>query len=63
MSRIKSKTEEAIELMIKDLKTRREEIRHQASFKRCNIELVKLQKELLEYLENKKRSDVVLTNS
>jgi hypothetical protein len=63
MSRIKSKTEEAIELMIKDLKTRREEIRHQASFKGCNIELVKLQKELLEYLENKKRSDVVLTNS
>ncbi|TGG77151.1 MAG: hypothetical protein ERJ67_00315 [Aphanocapsa feldmannii 277cV] len=45
---------EAIDLMILDLRTWHEEIRHKAAWKCCRKELDQLQKELIAYLETRK---------
>ena len=45
---------DAIELMLRDLNTRHEEIRHRAAFRGCTRELVTLQQELVQYLMSKK---------
>jgi len=45
---------DAIELMLRDLNTRHEEIRHRAAFRGCTRELVVLHKELVQYLMDKK---------
>ncbi|QNG28510.1 hypothetical protein [Synechococcus sp. LTW-R] len=45
---------DAIELMLRDLNTRHEEIRHRAAFRGCTRELVVLQQELVQYLTDKK---------
>ena len=45
---------DAIELMLRDLNTRHEEIRHRAAFRGCTRELVVLQQELVRYLMDKK---------
>ncbi|QEY31907.1 hypothetical protein EVJ50_06275 [Synechococcus sp. RSCCF101] len=46
---------DAIELMIRDLQTRHEEIRHRAAFRGCSAELRILQEELLAYLHSKRQ--------
>jgi hypothetical protein len=48
----------AIELMVQDLQTRHGEIRHKAGFRRCNQELNGLQKELLLFLNMKKKNRI-----
>ena len=45
---------DAIELMLRDLHTRHDEIRHRAAFRGCTSELLTLQQELVEYLLSKK---------
>jgi tRNA A58 N-methylase Trm61 len=45
---------DAIELMLRDLNTRHEEIRHRAAFRGCTRELISLQQELVAYLNNKR---------
>jgi hypothetical protein len=45
---------DAINLMLRDLNTRHDEIRHRAAFRGCTGELLVLQKELVEYLLSKK---------
>jgi tRNA A58 N-methylase Trm61 len=47
---------DAIELMLRDLNTRHEEIRHRAAFRGCTRELISLQQELVKYLMAKKSS-------
>jgi tRNA A58 N-methylase Trm61 len=47
---------DAIELMLRDLNTRHEEIRHRAAFRGCTRELISLQQELVKYLMDKKSS-------
>lgn len=47
---------DAIDLMLRDLKTRHDEIRHRAAFRGCTHELLVLQEELVEYLLTKKSS-------
>jgi hypothetical protein len=47
---------DAIDLMLRDLNTRHEEIRHRAAFRGCTRELISLQQELVTYLMNKKSS-------
>ncbi len=46
---------DAINLMLRDLNTRHDEIRHRAAFRGCTGELLVLQKELVAYLLNKKK--------
>jgi len=46
---------DAIELMIRDLQTRHEEIRHRAAFRGCLPELRMLQEELVAYLQTKRQ--------
>jgi hypothetical protein len=46
---------DAINLMLRDLNTRHDEIRHRAAFRGCTGELLVLQKELVEYLLSKKQ--------
>jgi hypothetical protein len=46
---------DAINLMLRDLNTRHDEIRHRAAFRGCTGELLVLQKELVEYLISKKQ--------
>ena len=46
---------DAINLMLRDLNTRHDEIRHRAAFRGCTGELLVLQKELVEYLQSKKQ--------
>ncbi|MEB3303851.1 MAG: hypothetical protein VKK99_04575 [Cyanobacteriota bacterium] len=46
---------DAINLMLRDLNTRHDEIRHRAAFRGCTGELLVLQKELVDYLLNKKQ--------
>jgi hypothetical protein len=46
---------DAINLMLRDLNTRHDEIRHRAAFRGCTGELLILQKELVNYLLNKKQ--------
>ncbi|MCX5947541.1 MAG: hypothetical protein NTY67_04935 [Cyanobacteria bacterium] len=45
---------DAINLMLRDLHTRHDEIRHRAAFRGCTLELLTLQQELVDYLLNKK---------
>ena len=47
-------TLDAIQLMLRDLHTRHEEIRHKAAFRGCTGELLSLQQELVDYLLRKK---------
>ncbi|MEI8250546.1 MAG: hypothetical protein WCF98_05190 [Synechococcus sp. ELA057] len=47
---------DAINLMLRDLHTRHDEIRHRAAFRGCTHELLTLQQELVDYLINKKHS-------
>ena len=45
---------DAIELMLRDLHTRHNEIRHRAAFRGCTRELLALQQELVRYLMSKR---------
>lgn len=45
---------DAINLMLRDLHTRHDEIRHRAAFRGCTSELLTLQQELVDYLLTKK---------
>ena len=45
---------DAIDLMLRDLNTRHDEIRHRAAFRGCTHELLTLQQELVDYLMAKK---------
>jgi len=55
-SRAHSPRLDAINLMLRDLHTRHDEIRHRAAFRGCTNELLTLQQELVEYLLGKKHS-------
>lgn len=54
-SRSHSPSLDAINLMLRDLHTRHDEIRHRAAFRGCTSELLSLQQELVDYLLTKKR--------
>jgi hypothetical protein len=45
---------DAIQLMLRDLHTRHDEIRHRAAFRGCTRELLEVQQELVDYLLAKK---------
>ncbi len=47
---------DAIELMLRDLHTRHDEIRHRAAFRGCTRELLALQQELVRYLMSKREA-------
>jgi hypothetical protein len=47
---------DAINLMLRDLHTRHDEIRHRAAFRGCTSELLTLQQELVNYLLTRKHS-------
>ena len=47
---------DSIELMLRDLHTRHDEIRHRAAFWGCTRELLALQEELVQYLLTRKDS-------
>jgi len=47
-------TLDAIQLMLRDLHTRHDEIRHRAAFRGCTKELLDVQQELVNYLLAKK---------
>ena len=47
---------DAINLMLRDLHTRHDEIRHRAAFRGCTRELLVLQQELVDYLLAKKHA-------
>ncbi|MEY3464146.1 MAG: hypothetical protein RLZZ468_1924 [Cyanobacteriota bacterium] len=49
-----SATLDAIQLMLRDLHTRHDEIRHRAAFRGCTRELLEVQQELVNYLLAKK---------
>ena len=53
-SRNTSATLDAIQLMLRDLHTRHDEIRHRAAFRGCTRELLALQQELVKYLMAKR---------
>jgi hypothetical protein len=53
-SRIHSPRLDAINLMLRDLHTRHDEIRHRAAFRGCTGELLTVQQELVDYLLDKK---------
>lgn len=53
-NRIDSPHLDAINLMLRDLHTRHDEIRHRAAFRGCTSELLTVQQELVDYLLNKK---------
>ncbi len=55
-NRIVSPHLDAINLMLRDLRTRHDEIRHRAAFRGCTSELLTLQQELRDYLLQKKDS-------
>jgi hypothetical protein len=55
-SRIHSPHLDAINLMLRDLHTRHDDIRHRAAFRGCTSELLTLQQELVNYLLSKKQS-------
>jgi hypothetical protein len=46
---------DAIDLMLRDLNTRHDEIRHRAAFRGCTRELLTVQQELVDYLLAKKQ--------
>ena len=45
---------DAIDLVLRDLNTRHDEIRHRAAFRGCTRELLTLQEELVRYLMAKR---------
>ena len=47
-------TLDAIQLMLRDLHTRHDDIRHRAAFRGCTRELLDVQQELVDYLLAKK---------
>ena len=47
---------DSIELILRDLHTRHDEIRHRAAFRGCTRELLALQEELVQYLLTRKDS-------
>lgn len=49
-----SATLDAIQLMLRDLNTRHDDIRHRAAFRGCTTELLAVQQELVDYLLHKK---------
>lgn len=53
--RLHGATLDAIQLMLRDLHTRHDEIRHRAAFRGCTKELLEVQQELVDYLLAKKR--------
>jgi hypothetical protein len=53
-NRIDSPHLDAINLMLRDLRTRHDDIRHRAAFRGCTTELLTLQQELMDYLLQKK---------
>ncbi len=53
-ARSTSATLDAIQLMLRDLHTRHDEIRHRAAFRGCTTELLAVQQELVDYLLTKK---------
>jgi hypothetical protein len=53
-ARAHSATLDAIQLMLRDLHTRHDEIRHRAAFRGCTKELLEVQQELVDDLLNKK---------
>ena len=53
-SRSHGPTLDAIALMLRDLHTRHDEIRHRAAFRGCTKELLEVQQELVDYLLAKK---------
>ena len=53
-ARVHSATLDAIQLMLRDLHTRHDEIRHRAAFRGCTKELLEVQQELVDYLLSKK---------
>ncbi|MFM7267740.1 MAG: hypothetical protein ACKOZT_04020 [Cyanobium sp.] len=55
-SRVHSPRLDAIDLMLRDLHTRHDEIRHRAAFRGCTRELLILQQELVDYLITKKHA-------
>ncbi len=55
-ARVISPELDAIDLMLRDLQTRHDEIRHRAAFRGCTHELLMLQEELVEYLHSKRSS-------
>lgn len=55
-SRTRSPRLDAINLMLRDLHTRHDEIRHKAAFRGCTRELLTLQQELVDYLLSKRNA-------
>ena len=55
-SRQATPRQDAINLMLRGLHTRHDEIRHRAAFRGCTSELLTLQQELVDYLLSKKNS-------
>ena len=53
--RIHSPRLDAINLMLRDLHTRHDEIRHRAAFRGCTSELLTLQQELVDFLLSKRQ--------
>ena len=53
-ARSTSATLDAIQLMLRDLHTRHDDIRHRAAFRGCTTELLAVQQELVDYLLTKK---------
>ena len=53
-TRSTSATLDAIQLMLRDLHTRHDDIRHRAAFRGCTKELLAVQQELVDYLLTKK---------
>ncbi|MBE9153956.1 MULTISPECIES: hypothetical protein [unclassified Cyanobium] len=53
-AKAESTTLDAIQLMLRDLQTRHDEIRHRAAFRGCTKELLDVQQELVDYLLTKK---------
>ncbi|MEB3234583.1 MAG: hypothetical protein VKM98_04060 [Cyanobacteriota bacterium] len=53
-ARMHGPTLDAIHLMLRDLHTRHDEIRHRAAFRGCTKELLEVQQELVDYLLAKK---------
>jgi hypothetical protein len=55
-SRTRSPRLDAINLMLRDLHTRHDEIRHKAAFRGCTRELLTVQQELVDYLLSKRNA-------
>ena len=62
-NRMNSPHLDAIDLMLRDLRTRHDEIRHRAAFRGCTRELLILQQELMDYLLQKKDALLGVNNS